>query len=265
MKITDLKVWLTRPAGRTWVFLQIDTDEGISGVGEASSPGGGGSILVGRTIRLLKEASYTGEFRDTLIGENPMDIDRLWHKVYRRFTALGSRGLPTAVVSGIDIALWDIKGKALGRPVYDILGGKFRDKVLLYTHVNPSKGPKAAADHAKRLVAEGYTALKTDPFSEEMGPQHRRYTTGTISPQGEEKAEEIIAAIREAVGPKVEILIDAHGNFNVPTAVRLMNRLSKYNLTWFEEPCQPESFDALQQVRQQTDVPISVGERLYTR
>ena len=138
------------------------------------------------------------------------------------------------------------------------------DRVPLYTHVVPDS-PEAAADHAKALVADGYVAMKTDPFWPEMEQHHRRYTSGAISAAGASKGIETVAAIRDAVGPEVEVLIDAHGNFNVPTAIDLANRLEPFHITWFEEPVQPDSNDALRQVRESVGVPICVGERLYTR
>jgi len=168
-------------------------------------------------------------------------------------------------VSGIDIALWDIRGKVLGLPIYQLLGGAVRDRILLYTH--PPRG--TTVDESARLAREtvdlGYKAIKTDPFSEEMMGKGTSYLDGQISPQGEQKGVDIIAAIREAVGPEIEILIDAHANYNVPTAVRLAQRLAPYNITWFEEPVPPESYHALKQVRQQVSVRICVGERLHTR
>ena len=145
---------------------------------------------------------------------------------------------PTICWMETDIALWDIKGKPLGRPVYDLLGGPVRDNILLYTH--PQYGtPEVAAESARKQVEEGFTALKTDPFWEEMGQYHTAYLSGTISRRGEERGAEIIAAIREAVGPEVEILIDCHGNFNVASAIRCANTLAPYNIGWFEEPVPP--------------------------
>ena len=270
MKITDLRVWLTAvpidgTGSRTWVFLEIDTDEGITGVGEASSTGGGGSVVVGNMLKNLKDTKVTTDFRQALIGEDPENIDKIWHKLWRRYTGGGGwGGFVSTLVSGVDIALWDIKGKALGKPVYNLLGGAFRDRILLYTHVKQAD-PDQAAEHARSLVAEGYTALKTDPFMPEMRPHHRQYTTGSISAEGAALGEAKIAAIREAVGPDIEVMIDAHGNFNVPTAIKLCKRMEPYNLTWFEEPCQPESIDALRQVRESVSIPLCVGERLYTR
>lgn len=128
MKITDLKVWVTssEPGGRSFVFLRIDTDEGISGIGEATSSRGGGSLIVGKMLEFLKSSTVEKDFRETLLGENPEHIDRIWHKLYRRFTGGGGAGgFVTTMLSGVDIALWDIKGKSCGKPIYEILGGPY--------------------------------------------------------------------------------------------------------------------------------------------
>ena len=266
MKITDLKIWLTKPepVGRTFVFLRIDTDEGISGIGEATSSGGGGSIIIGHMARLLRDSTLAVDFRESLLGEDPANIDLIWHKIYRRFTGGGGHGgFVTTLLSGIDIALWDIKGKVMGRPVYELFGGPMWDRVLLYTHVDPHD-PGGAAEHARSLVAEGYTTLKTDPFSE-MSQHHRRYTRGAISAEGAATGVDTIAAIREVVGPDIEVLIDCHGNFNVPTAINLARRLEPYDIGWFEEPVQPDSYEALRHVKESINIPICVGERLYSR
>jgi galactonate dehydratase len=265
MKITDVKAYVVVPEipgmtdrERQWTFVQIDTDEGITGWGEATNYPGGGSLLSAHTIRLLKEI---------LVGEEAADIERLWHKMYRQYTYLGARGLPTTAISGIDIALWDIKGKACGRPIYDLLGGKLYDSVQLYANgwfVN-CETPEQYATAAQQIVTAGHTAIKLDPFLE-MRPYHTGYLTGQISADGEELGCNIVAAIRAAVGPKIEILIDAHGHYNVPTAIRLANRLyTESKIEWFEEPVPPEGTDALRAVREQTHCRICVGERLFTR
>ena len=267
MKITDLKIWVVKPEqeGRSFVFFKIDTDEGVSGVGEATSSGGGGSVIVGNMARFLRDSTAGDDFRESLIGEDPQYIDLIWHKLYRRFTGGGGfGGFVTTLLSGIDIALWDIRGKVLGLPIYRLFGGPVWDDVPMYTHVAPGDPDRAAAQ-AKRLADEGFTALKTDPFMPEMRQHHRRYMKGEISPRGAALGVDTIAAMREAVGPDVEILIDAHGNFNVPTAIRLARRLEPYDIGWFEEPVQPNSNDALRAVREAVDVPLCVGERLYHR
>jgi galactonate dehydratase len=206
--------------------------------------------------------SQLGEF---LTGDDPSRIEGIWNKVFRSFTYLGTRGMTTAVVSGIDIALWDIYGKALGLPIYRLLGGRVRESISLYTHPPRDTSVEESARRAKETVELGYKAIKTDPFWEEMSKYQAAYMDGQISPQGEQKGVDIIAAIREAVGPDVEVLIDAHAHYNVPTAIRLAQRLAPYNITWFEEPVPPESYHALKQVREQVPVRICVGERLHTR
>lgn len=262
MKITDLRVYVVDPSGhrspaQAWTFVQIDTDEGISGFGEASNYPGNGSLIVGDALRRVKEF---------LIGEDPSRITSLWHRLFRKAAYLGPRGLPTTVVSGVDIALWDLRGKALGQPVYDLLGGRFRETIPLYANAwfTDCTTPEEYAAAAKRTVAAGHTALKCDPFHE-MVPYHTAYASGQISPRGEDLGISIIAAIREAVGPSVTLLVDAHGHYNVPTAVRIGRRLEPYRIGWFEEPVPPESLQALRAVREQVRVPICVGERLYTR
>jgi galactonate dehydratase len=268
-KITDLKVYVVSPelpkampgvprTGWQWTFVRIDTDQGISGWGEASHPGHLGSFLTGQGLLALQEA---------LIGENPSDIERLWNMIFRRYTYMGSRGFPTILASGVDIALWDIKGKMLGRPVFELLGGRFRDSLRIYTNgwSVGSNAPAEYAEAARRAVQVGHDSLKLDPFVA-MYPYLTAYESGQISPEGEQQGCEIVKAIRQAVGSQVEILIDAHGQYNVPTAIRLANRLyDESRIDWFEEPLPPESFDALRQVRERVRAPICIGERLYTR
>ena len=268
MKIVDLKIWVTRPNvnSRSYVFLRIDTDEGISGIGEATSSGGGGSIIVGNILNFLKNSTVKEDFRETLIGENPEHVDLIWHKLFRRFTGGGGfGGFVTTVMSGIDIALWDIKGKIANKPIYEILGGgPVRDQIEMYTHVQPGD-PSYAANQARELVSKGFKTIKLDPFQPEMKQHHRRYIQGMISPKAATLGQDTVAAIRESVGPEIEILIDCHGNFNVPTAIKIAKMLEPYNIGWFEEPVQPNSNEALRQVKESVNVPICVGERLYTR
>lgn len=264
MKISNVQVHVVRPipgppnvsgSSPGWVFVEINTDEGIRGVGECSNSPRKGNVLVGRALQTLREV---------LIGRDPSLIEQLWIELYRNYTYLGSRGLITSVISGVNIALWDIKGKTLGRPVYDLLGGPVREEISLYTH--PAYGtPQEVAESGAAMVAEGYTALKTDPFASEARRYHTAYVGGAISHAGVRHAADIIATLRGAVGPEVEILIDAHGNFNVGSAMRCIRSLQPYDITWFEEPVPPESFDALRQIREQTDADLCVGERLYTR
>jgi galactonate dehydratase len=263
MKITDLNVYPVQSHLETalgsmsanWLFVVLETDEGISGIGECTNSPRDGNILVAKALQTIK---------GTLVGRDPKNIEAIWQELYRNYTYLGSRGLVTTVISGIDIALWDLRGKALGCPIYDLLGGAVRPDIPLYTH--PAYGPPAEiAESSCQAVEEGYTALKTDPFHEEMGPYHTARISGVISRQGERRGVEILSAIRDAVGTEVEILIDAHGHYDVASAIRCANVVKPFDITWFEEPVPPESYDALKQVRDAVDVRICVGERLFTR
>jgi galactonate dehydratase len=264
MKITDVKVYPVVPdtslavsSGSQvgWVFVVVETDEGVAGFGECTNWPRRGDILVSRALETVKSS---------IIGWDPNSIEGIWHELYRNYTYLGSRGLVTTLISGIDIALWDIKGKVLKRPIYDLLGGPLRDSIPLYTH--PQYGtPESTAKSSRRQVEEGYKAIKTDPFWEEMGPYHTAYMSGYISPRGVRRGGEIIFSIRDAVGPEVEILIDAHGNYDVASAVRCAEALKPYSITWFEEPVPPEGYEALRQVRESINIPLCTGERFYTR
>ncbi|MBV7329785.1 mandelate racemase/muconate lactonizing enzyme family protein [Chloroflexi bacterium TSY] len=270
MKITDLTTYLvtgsvTGIGPLTWVFIRLDTDEGISGWGEAGVRSDG----VAPGVRLVLDG-----LKDELIGEPATDIERLWHKIYHRYTYFGSRGFGTNVVAAIDIALWDINGKATGRPIYDLLGGRFRDHIPTYVNVwfqdswfrDGTATPEKYAEAAKQnILGYGYSACKLDPFLEMRAYHHKRHM-GQISQAGEQQGYDIVAAVREVVGPAHEILIDAHGHYNVPTAIRLANHLfEQYNIGWFEEPVLPESNEGLRNVREHTAAPICVGERLHTR
>ena len=242
---------------RQLVFVQVDTDEGITGWGEVTTyPGPVANRAVAAMIR---------EVSDFLAGENANEFERLWQKIFRSFTYVGTRGAVTALISGIDIALWDIRGKELGLPIYQLLGGPVRDRISLYTHPpEPASVPDAIAD-AKQIVDAGYEAFKFDPMMRFIPGGNAGFLDGQLSREGLATADEIVGAVREAIGPDIEILIDAHGMYNVPTAIELANRLAKHDIHWFEEPVPVESYRALQQVRREIPVKISVGERLHTR
>ncbi len=271
MKITDVRPWIVKipidsnPGGdsvlshnlRTLVFVQVDTDEGITGWGEITTYPG---IVANRAI-----AAYIREIGRWIQGEDPACIEMVWNKIFREFTYVGTRGATSAAISGIDIALWDIQGKALGQPVYKLLGGPVRESIALYCHPHVGGSPEGIAKASKEIVAAGFKAYKMDPMMAHIPTTNTTYLDGDISPEAEEKAVETVAAAREATGPNFEILIDAHGLYNVPSAVRLANKLAAYNIHWFEEPCPPESWKALKQVKEQVDVAICTGERFHTR
>lgn len=263
MKITGVRPWLVKASSSYWgeyLFVEVTTDEGISGWGEITST----TKIANRALAaILKQVS------GQLEGEDPSRIERLWHKLFRSFTYMGSRGAACECVSAIDIALWDIRGKVLGLPVYELLGGAVRDEISLYTHPDQSKFTSDAAVVAEitDIVNSGHTALKFDPFPYQ-GDRERRdgYLDGMLSRADEKKAADLIALIRRTAGPGVEILIDAHGRFDVPTAIRLCRSLEEAGqIDWFEEPVPPESYGALQQVREKVNAAISVGERAHTK
>jgi galactonate dehydratase len=271
MKITEVRPWIvTGPPeqpepvladGTTrrlqYVFVQVDTDEGLTGWGEITTYPG---LVANRAI-----CAMIRETRDFLVGQDPTRIEEIWHKLFRLFTYMGTRGATTAMVSGIDIALWDIRGQALGVPIYELLGGAVRETIPLYTHFRYSSNVDEMVAGAVGQVRGGAQGVKCDPFMAAGGLSNSFYLDGQIAPDVEDTGVAMIAGIREAVGPRVEVLIDAHALYNVPTAVRLATRLAPYNITWFEEPVPPESYAALKQVRDQVPTRICVGERQYTR
>ena len=183
---------------------------------------------------------------------------------------MGSRGAAVECVSAIDIALWDIRGKLLGKPIYELLGGAVRDEISLYTHPDQSKftSKQGVIDEIRAIVDSGHMALKFDPFPYQRGgrEQTEGYLDGSMTRKDEREAAELTALIRETAGPDIEVLIDAHGRFDVPTAIRLCRTLEEAGqIDWFEEPVPPESYNALKQVRDKVSAAISVGERGHTK
>ncbi len=271
MKITKVTPWLVsfpwevrtgveqklESRDRQLVFVQVDTDEGITGWGEVTTYPG---PVANRAM-----VAMIGQVSDFLAGENANEFERLWQKIFRSFTYVGTRGATTAMISGIDIALWDIRGKELGLPIYELLGGPVRDRIALYTHPpEPRTIPDAIAD-AQQIIDAGYEAFKFDPMMRFIPGGNDGFMDGQLSREGIATSDEIVGAVRDAIGPDIEILIDAHGMYNVPTAIELANRLAKHDIHWFEEPVPVESYSALRQVRREIPVKISVGERLHTR
>ncbi len=252
MKITGIKTNIFssqhRNAKRNWLILRLQTDEGLEGIGEASMLSYDPLVA-----RLLEE--WTERY---LVGKDPMARELHWMRMHQDNLGRGGRLFSTAL-SGVDIALWDLAGKALGVPVHALLGGPIRDKIRVYAngwYTNPGT-PAQNAEEALRVVEMGYDAMKFDPFG-----QHNYYT---ISPSEARLAEERVAAVREAVGPDVEILVEVHAKFSVAAAVHLGRRLEQYRPFWFEEPTSQENVSEMAQVRQKVNIPIATGERLYLK
>ena len=263
MKITSVEPWLVKASSSYWgeyLFVEVKTDAGISGWGEITST----TKIANRALcAILKQMS------GQIAGEDPSKIERLWHKMFRSFTYMGSRGAACECVSAIDIALWDIRGKVLGLPVYELLGGAVREEISLYTHPDQSKftSEQGVIDEITDIVKSGHKALKFDPFPYQGSREQRDgYLDGMMSRADERKAADLTALIRKTAGPEIEVLIDAHGRFDVPTAIRLCRSLEEAGqIDWFEEPVPPESYGALKQVREKVNAAISVGERAHTK
>ncbi|MBB3237284.1 mandelate racemase/muconate lactonizing enzyme family protein [Phyllobacterium endophyticum] len=264
MKITSIVPWLVKAEGTFWgefLFVEVRTDEGVNGWGEITST----TRMANRAVALILR-----QVNELLVGDDPANIDLIWHKIFRSFTYMGSRGATTHLISGIDIALWDIRGKVLNQPICDLLGGRLREDLLLYTHPEWRNmvDKETSIEEIRKIVDSGHTALKFDPFphSEGSHAENVGYLDGQLSRKDERVAAELTALVRETAGPDMEILIDAHGRFNVPTAIRLCRTLEDAgDIGWFEEPVPPESYHALKQVRDKVGAAISVGERLHTR
>jgi galactonate dehydratase len=263
MKITGVNPWLIRSAASYWgefLFVEVTTDEGISGWGEITTTTKNANRALCSMLRNVSPV---------LAGEEASQIERLWHKTFRSFTYMGSRGAACECVSAIDIALWDIRGKALGQPIYELLGGKVRDEIALYCHPDQGrfKTRQGVIDEITDIVKSGHTAFKFDPYPFHGTREQRDgYLDGQTSRRESREAAELTELIRQTAGPDIEILIDAHGRFDVPTAIRHCNELEEAGqIDWFEEPCPPESLDALEQVRGKVNVAISWGERGHTK
>ena len=245
MEVTDIKTFAVDCFRTNWVFVKVYTDEGIDGVGEATLE--------------YKEKALIGaveHIREHLLGKDPSQIERHWHDIYRDAYWRGGAVLMSAL-SAVEMALWDILGKSLGVPVYQLLGGRANDKVRIYVNgwFSGAKKPEEFAVCAKAAMERGVTALKWDPFG-------KAYLT--LSGAELDNALACVAAVREAVGNRVDLLIEGHGRFDVPTGIRIAKELEQFRPMWFEEPVPPDNLEALKAVRDKSPVPISAGERLYT-
>jgi galactonate dehydratase len=247
MKVKAITTHICHAFRTNWVFVRVLTDEGLYGVGEATLE-----------MRELTVAQACKELERTLVGRDPFDIEAFWHDAYRDVYWRGGPVLMSALAA-VEMALWDIKGKALSVPVWQLLGGKMRDRVPCYSNgwFAPAKTPAEFAEKAKTAVQkQGFRGLKWDPF----GSAYMN-----ISKQELKTAIDCIAAVVEAVGPEVDILIEGHGRFNVPTAVRIGHALQDFDITWFEEPIPPDNLEGLAEIKRRVNVPIAAGERLYSR
>lgn len=246
MKITDVKTFVVDCFRTNWVFVKVYTDEGITGVGEGTLE--------------YKEHALCGaikHLKNYLLGKDPRRIERLYHDIYRDAYWRGGAVLMSAL-SAVECALWDILGKSLGVPVYQLLGGKANEDCRIYVNgwFAGAKTPAEFAEKAKIAVKKGVTAMKWDPF----GKNYLQISNAELT-----NALECVAAVREAVGDKIDLLIEGHGRFDVPTGIKIAKELEQFKPMWFEEPVPPNNLEALKAVREKSPVAISAGERLYTR
>lgn len=242
MKITKLETFLVKPR---WLFLKIHTDEGIVGLGEP--------IVEGRALTV---AQAVAEFEAYLIGKDPTRVMHHWQAMYKHSFYRGGPVL-TSAISGIEQALWDITGKAMGAPIYKLFGGPLRDRIKVYAHVRGATVEEQAQD-IKNKVAEGYIAFKTGVG----GPRPARIveTPGFI-----DAVVERFAALREAAGRDVDIAIDFHGAVSPQTAMLLIKALEPYQPMFIEEPVQCQNVDVLADIARKTHLPIATGERIFTK
>jgi galactonate dehydratase len=236
LKITKLETFLVKPR---WLFLKIHTNAGIVGLGEPITEG-----------RALTCAEAVKEIEPYLVGKDPRPVGKHWQAIYRHAFYRGGPIL-TSALSGIDQALWDIKGKALGVPVYELLGGPTRDRVRVYAHAG-------RPDQMKALKAKGFTAFKTGVAKKRPA----RY----IETQAEiEYAAETFAGLRQAMGKDVDIAIDFHGAISPATAKLLIRAYEPYQPMFIEEPCQAQNHDVMADIARGTFLPIATGERVFTK
>ncbi|MFH1085023.1 MAG: mandelate racemase/muconate lactonizing enzyme family protein [Chloroflexota bacterium] len=236
-------------ASRNWLVVKLNTDDpALYGLGDASPMDNDEDV----------KSLVTTFVERYLVGKDPLDSEVHWTTIYHDPHPRGGR-LATTALSGIDIALWDLKGKLLGQPVYRLLGGAQRQRIRVYAngwYTNPAT-PAQNADEAKIVAGMGYTAMKFDPFGQ------RNYYK--ISLAEAQLAEDRVAAVRQAVGPNVDILVEAHAKWNVMNAIQLGLRLEPYRPLWYEEPVSEENIAELLEVRRKVNIPIATGERLYTK
>ncbi|MCC6176972.1 MAG: galactonate dehydratase [Chloroflexi bacterium] len=246
MKITQIQTFVVGLTHRNFLFVKVSTDEGITGIGEAYSVGPDDAV-----------ANVVSDFETWLVGRDPRDVEALWHLMYAGSRFPGGSIL-NAALSGIEHALWDISARALGVPVYRLLGGKFRDRIRVYQAPRGAT-PEALAEDAVRLVERyGYTALKIGP----QPPGWEKMPFETVVRHSAARLE----AVRKAVGDEVDIGVDAHARIFEPArALEMAKALEPYRPFFFEEPLRPENIDALADLRARSPIPIATGEMLYTK
>jgi galactonate dehydratase len=246
IKITDIKTFLVGVGGRNLLFVKVLTDQGIHGIGEAYSVGPDEATIA--TIN---------DYKQWLVGMDPRNIEYIWATLYN-FTRFPGGSVINSAIAGIEHALWDISGKAAGLPVYMLLGGKMRDKIRVYQSPG-GRDPKELGANAKALVQKyGYTAVKISPH--QPGTNAMPYNAVT------RYAGQRIAAVRDAVGPDVDIAVDIHAKFFEPVrALRVAREIEPHHPLWLEEPIRPENVDAMAKLASHVNIPLAAGECNYLK
>jgi galactonate dehydratase len=247
MKIAEVTPLVMGTAWRNLTIVKVRTDEGLVGVGEVR--------MVNHTQALLGYLEYA--IQTHVLGADPFDVEalvqRMWRSDYERVGGTVMSG-----ISVLEIACWDIIGKAVGQPVYRLLGGAVRGRIKAYANgwYTVERTPLEFHDAARRVVARGYGALKLDPFGSgayELTTEERR------------RAVALVEAVRDAIGADSELMIEMHGRFTPATAVSIARELEPYNPSWIEEPVPPENLKALAKVAAQVRIPVATGERIHVR
>ena len=249
-----------------WTIVTIETDSGVTGIGEAYPSPGVHEII-------------TDYLRPVLVGETPLDVERLYHLMRESLSGRGSQqGIGTIAISGVELALWDAAGKYLEQPVYQLLGGKMRDTIRVYADCHAGESmidaalagqeaatyrPEAYADEARKAVDEGFDLIKFDldvPSGEEIQTKSRHLT----EPEVEHKRR-LVEAVAEEVGDEAEYAFDFHWNFSAESAKRVCDEIEQYGPIWIEDPLPPENTDAMADFTARIDVPVLTGENRYGR
>lgn len=265
MKISDVKTFVVgnpppHYGGRYFIFVKLITDSGVEGVGEVYA-----ATFGPHTIAAMIEDVCQRH----VIGKDPFKIEKLWRQVYGAGYTLRPDLSLMGVLSGVEMACWDIIGKELGKPVYELLGGRVHDKLRSYTYLYPDekqdaeafyKDADASAARAMEYVEQGFTAIKFDPAGAYSAFDPRQPGLEDMA-----RSVEFVKKIRQAVGTRADLLFGTHGQFTPSGAIRLARQLEPYDPLWFEEPTPPENTREMGRVARQTSIPVATGERLSTK
>jgi galactonate dehydratase len=246
MRIVDVETYLVGNPWKNWLFVRLNTDEGIHGIGEGS---------LGHFSKTVEAAIH--EMKPFIMGLEVFQTELLVSRLSRNVYADGGQ-IKMCAISALEIACWDAIGKALNQPIYNLVGGCCRDRVRAYANgwYRCKRDPVQIAEAARKAVAMGYTALKFDPFGA---------GTGVLAADDEQLALDIVCAVREAVGPKVDLAIEAHSRFTVSTAVRIGKKLEPFRPAWFEEPVPHGNIPAIIEVARHLDIPVATGESFSSK